>query len=266
MRNTLLIINLLFTFSGFSQTTYEIKDFEKSEIPKVFSTEWRILNSSNKCFSIIANNDNIQVTKRTYSPILEYLLPEGKLIAIDKGEWGGGLYYKPNDTINKSFSVNGVERKLKDTKWFPDSSLNKLTKSTLSIMGGNIMSVFSFNGSLYFMDALAHMGTNKGVLYKIEQQNDSFLISKVIDFDNAPRVVYPIDDTIFVATFDRFYTINKEMEKTLIFKDLFWYGLGPFSITPIGNTYVYLGLAGGFAKINLLKKDLELYKYKYIKE
>ncbi|HEY6142658.1 MAG TPA: hypothetical protein VIV55_04410 [Flavobacterium sp.] len=266
MRNIFFLINILFTFSGFCQTNYSIKDFKKSPLPKVLSTEWYALCNSENDFSIVAKNDTIQITQSIYSSNFEYNLPEGKLIAINLGEWGGGLYYKPNDTINKHFSVNGIEQELKNDGRggiiiFRDNPLNKLLKSTLLLKGGNIRSIFSFNGSLYLMEGLAHMGSSYGALYKMEQKNDSFSISKLIDFDDAPMAVCPLDDSILVATLDRFYIINKKMEKTLIFKDLFWFGLYPNSIARIKNKYAYIGMRDGFAKIDLKKKNLEFYKY-----
>lgn len=260
MRNIIFTINILLTFSSFSQTTYSIKDFKKSTFPKVSSSEWYALCNSDNNFSIITNDDTLKISKSKFSDNFEYLMPEGKLIAFNMGEWGGGLYYKPNDTINKHFSVNGIEAKLNSDGLIIDP-LNELTEGTIRLKGGNIMSVFLFNDSLYFMEGLAHMGLSYGALYKMEQQNDSFLITKVIDFDDAPMAICSLADTILVATLDRFYTLNKKMEKTLIFKDLFWYGLAPNSIALIENKYAYIGMRGGFAKINLSKKNLEFYKY-----
>ena len=41
-----------------------------------------------------------------YNPVFKFPITEGTLLAINKGEWGGGLFFKPNDST-KNYYVNG---------------------------------------------------------------------------------------------------------------------------------------------------------------
>ncbi len=58
----------------------------------------------------------------------------------------------------------------------------------------------------------------------------------------------------------RFYILYDSAKK-LIFGHSFWLGLNPNSIATI-NESIYVGMMGGYAKINIKKNELSFYQFK----
>src|SRR6186997_2386997 len=104
----ILLLSLLLSGSSLCYgQEYSLKDFEECEIPKINSKEWFALNHlTDKEFVFSLDSGKIQISKYKYLPYTQYDMKCGKLIGVNMGEFGGGLYYKPTDST-KEFFVNG---------------------------------------------------------------------------------------------------------------------------------------------------------------
>ncbi len=108
---TLLIISL--SLACFGQT-YDIKDFEEVPAPKYYSKEWYGFNGSKWEFSPEIIKGKLIIKDFKYEPAKDHLLPFGALWTINLGEFGGVLYYQPNDTSQNVININGKTDTLKN--------------------------------------------------------------------------------------------------------------------------------------------------------
>ena len=263
----ILLLSLL--LSGFSLCygqDYSLKDFEECEIPKINSEEWFVFNHlTDKEFVFSLDSGKIQISKSKYVPYTQYDIKSGKLIGVNMGEFGGGLYYKPTDST-KAFFVNGENGKDIYPDWLRDlmvpesNPISKIVKNCNLLQSGNVQFIFTFNDSIYFLGGLAHMGINFGSLFALKCNADSFFISTVLDLDEAPSAMSIHRDFIYLATSKGFYMIDKTLNKKTIFDNLFWYGLYPTSVVVLDEQNVFVTIRGGYVKINPQEKKLKLYK------
>ncbi|MEO8820097.1 MAG: hypothetical protein ABI374_04585 [Ginsengibacter sp.] len=248
---------------------YSLNDFEESPIPKSGSQEWHSLNNAtDREFTFSFDSGLLKISKAVYSSHVEYILKNGKLIGVDMGEFGGGLYYKPNDTLQNRIFVNEVDGKNIQPRWFgglmvPRSNrIQEVLKNSFLLQSGNIKFIFSFNDSVYSMGGLAHMRFKGGYIFKIRNKGDSFYISHILNLDDAPAAMSIHDDHIYVATSGGFFILDKKLNKKVIFNTIFWEGLYPTSVVVIDDKNIYVTFRGGYAKINSLNKEIHFYKAK----
>jgi hypothetical protein len=248
------------------------KYFVKKTIPAKESTEWYRLNNDwqNEIEASIISGE-IHFSKAHYKTkrAIEYHLREGTLLAIGMGELGGALFYEPNDTNQKSLYVNG-KLSVRITNELPsqlgvffdaEGFVAKSIRGKIKLCNEIIKSIFLYNNDIYFVTSYMNITDNSGSLFKFKIQNDSCLISKVIDFDDAPVATTVYGNNIFITTyngFQKFYNNKNE----IIFTNLSWGGLLPNSIACLDEENIFVGLNGGYAKINLIKKEFEFYEYK----
>lgn len=268
LQQTILLTIFLFSISFCFSQTYSLSDFEKCEIPKPDSKEWYDFNhASSKEFVFTLNTGKIQITKYKYVPHKEFNIPNGKLISVNMGEFGGGLYYKPKDTTKTVF-INGKNSNDIKPRWFggldvPKSNpITNILKGAKLIQSGNIEFVFRFNDSIRLLGGLAHMTLNSGSIQTLSYNNNSFIISKASSLKDAPSAMYVFKNNIYLAGNKGFYIIDKNLKIKTIFDDLFWYGLYPTSVLVIDRQTVYVTIRGGYVKINPENKKLILYKAK----
>lgn len=261
----LILLNVGFCFGQ----NYSLNDFEESPIPKSGSQEWYSLNNStDKKFTFSFDSGLLKVSKAVDSSQVEYNLKNGKLIGVDMGEFGGGLYYKPNDTLQNKIFVNGVDGKNIQPRWFgglmvPRSNpIHKVLKNSFLLQSGNVQFIFSFNDSLYLMGGLAHMGISDGDIFKIRNMGDSFYISHLLHLDDAPAAMAVHNNQMYVATSGGFFILDKNLNKKVIFNNIFWEGLYPTSVVVIDDKNIYVTFRGGYAKFNSLNKQIHFYKAK----
>ncbi|WP_417939270.1 hypothetical protein [Flavobacterium sp. RS13.1] len=262
-----LLISLLNISFSFSQS-YSLKDFEVSKIPKMDSKEWYDLNhSSDKTFVFSLESGKIKIEKYQYSPHVEYDIPSGKLIAVNMGEFGGGLYFKPKDTTQTVY-VNGKNAKEIKPRFFgglmipDDNPIHNFIKDSKLLQSGNFQFIFGFNDSIYLLGGLAHMSLNFGNLFSLRNENESFFISETLKLDDAPSAMCVHKNFIYIAGNKGFYILDKNLQKTTLFNDLFWYGLYPASVVVLDEKNVFVTIRGGYVKINTVDKKLQFYKAK----
>ena len=197
--------------------------------PKVGSKEWYLLNHNLNEFQVKIVEDKVVVEKKV-RPKCNLDLPDGALIGIDKGEWGGELKFVPTDT----------------------------TKETIKIKDGNIRFLFTFKEKIYFIEGLAHLGYSGGALFELDTSANNFSYKKRIDFDDAPQAFTIYRDKLLIVTFEGFCVVEN-FEKEILFKDTFWSSLYPNSIAVFDEENVFVGIRGGIVKLDLTTKTFTFF-------
>jgi len=267
MKKLLLLAFLFISVSTYAQVC-PVSDFTETPAPQVNSPVWPKSGwETHQAFSVSIIAGKLQIKKSNFisdPDTVSYNIPGGQLFAHDGGEWGGDLYFIPNDTTSNLY-VDGKKAAL-IKKFFTLNAFKKTLKKLydtphINVMGGNIRCIFSYKDSLFFMEGLAHMGINQGAIYKIQFQNNNFQIEKMLDFDDAPRIISVYNKQLCVVTMKRFYII-KNWKKDLILNNIWGYGFYPNSIAVLDSRNIYVGTIDGYAKIDVKTKRLTFYKYK----
>ena len=118
--------------------------------------------------------------------------------------------------------------------------------------------VFQLQGQVYFLEGLAHMGISSGALYRITGQGPAFTFVKVVDFTDAPETVAVVGQDLFIAQFQGFTVVSSRQAKVLLEKT-FWAGLYPNSVAVFPGGKVYIGLRGGYMRVNRQSKSLAFF-------
>jgi hypothetical protein len=259
---TLIIIFLCFNCKG---QTYSQSNFSFYPTPLVNSDARYKLDTMKESFSVSIVGGQLRIGKNTMLSGKEYALTTGKLLLLDLGELGGGLYYKPNDTSKKIFFVNGkpenVNNQLENYDWILKKSPTKnlIKGNFLLIAGGNTQAIVPYKNDWLFIQGM-QIGTKHGRLSQLTIKKDSFIVSKIFNFEAIPTAMYIYKDKFFIITNNAFYSIEGGKEE-LVLNNLFWEGLYPNSIAVINESYIYVGMRGGYAQIDLTKKYMKFYKY-----
>ena len=228
---TLAILTLFnLTSCGHSQVIIP-KEFVETVPPKVGSNEWYSLNYSSNEFGVKIIDRKLEIKKINEVNECELSISNGKLIGVNRGEWGGKLTFVPADT----------------------------TKNSMEIKGGNIKFIFTFKDKIYFIEGLAHMGYSGGAMYELYTKNNKFTYNKLVDFDDAPEAYTIYQDKLLIATHENFYIV-KDFQKELIFQNTFWSSLYPNSIAVFDDKNVFIGIRSGIVKLDLTTKTLKFYK------
>jgi len=221
-----------FNLTSFSQTPISMsKKFVETKPPKVGSQDWFSLNYSLNEFGVKNVSGKLEIQKAKEKHRCDLKLPEGTLIAIDHGEFGGTLTFTPLDS----------------------------TKKEVRIKEGNIKFIFAYRSKIYFIEGLAHGGYSEGTMYELDTVGQSFIYKKILDFEDAPEAFAIYGDKFLIATHENFYVI-KNFQKELIFKETFWSSLYPNSIAAFDEANIFVGMRGGIVKIDLITKLFKFYK------
>ena len=98
---TALTLLTYFSLPSLGQTNITIpKDFIETITPKVWSKEWYSLNYSRNEFEVSVDIKKVKEINRW-----ELKLTGGTLIGINRGEWGGQLTFKPDDTTKEAVDI-----------------------------------------------------------------------------------------------------------------------------------------------------------------
>lgn len=265
---TYLFFSLLLISKSFGQSLTK-EDFIEIEPPAKGTSEWVKLNhNTEKPIKVLIDRGilKLELTKETYGDT-HCQLPNGFLLSKNGGEFGGGLFYKPNDKTIKQIIVNGeiINKRVRPNYNNLISESIKETEKELeyfSLPGGNINSFFKFKDTLYFTNGLAHMGFNHGALTKLNIfQKDEFSIVKVLDLEGAPMSETIINDTIIFVTHDGLLVV-KEFQKIINLKKQFWSSLYPNSVAYLDEKNLYIGMRGCYAKIDLTTHTIKCFKLK----
>ena len=222
----------LFAFTSCGQTGVTIpKEFVETVPPKPESDEWFPLNYSQNEFGVKIIDGKLDIKKVREVNICELKITGGSLAGINRGEWGGQLTFKPEDTAKKE----------------------------VVIKRGNIKFIFNFKNKVYFIEGLAHMSYSGGAIFELNTENNYFTFTKLVDFEDAPEAFTIYKDKFLIATHENFYTVQ-DFKKELIFKDTLWSSLYPNSIAVLDDKNVFIGIRSGIVKLDLTDKTLKFYK------
>jgi hypothetical protein len=222
----------LFAITSCGQTTVTVpKEFVETVPPKAGSEEWYPLNYSHNEFGVKIIDGKLDIKKVREVNKCDLKITGGKLIGINRGEWGGQLTFQPEDT----------------------------TKKAVDIKRGNIKFIFNFKDKVYFIEGLAHMSYSGGAIFELNTTNNNFTFTKLVDFDDAPEAFTIYKDKFLIATHENFYIVQ-DFKKELVYKETFWSSLYPNSIAVLDDKNVFIGMRSGIVKIDLTDKTLKFYK------
>jgi hypothetical protein len=225
MRN-ILLLTLFISLVTYAQPKIEIPvNYKQIEIPKDYSEDYRKLNYAED-FSIYLKDNKIEIFKTPRKKDSELKFKNGLLIGSDHGEWGGKLVYKSAD-------------------------------KEISIKDGNIISIFEYKEKVYFLEGLAHMNTNYGEIYEVENTKDKFTYKKVLELPDEPEAFEIFNNKIYIATYENFLIIdNWKIEKKI---KGFWGSLYPNSLIIENDNHIFMGIRGGIVELKPKDKIIKLY-------
>jgi hypothetical protein len=214
--------------------SYSEADFKRTKPPLYSTDEWYALNVSTDEFSVFNKNGQLEITKAGGDTNTQFKLPKGRLIGIDRGEFGGALKYIPNCK----------------------------PKEAIQIKSGNVKLIFQYHDSIYFFEGLAHLTINNGALYRLDTANTTFTYTGIVGFEDAPEAFAIYNNQILIASHESFYILHNGLKKEVVLRNTFWRSLYPNSIAVIDEKHVYIGIRSGYVKLNLKTKELTFYKYR----
>lgn len=211
--------------------TYALASFRETPPPPIGSAAWSKLNYAPDY--AVKNVAGVLVIEKS-SPGNSCMLrtPDGTFLGRDQGEWGGQLLFQP------------------PTKRF----------KPVLIKEGNVRFLFQANGQTYFLEGLAHMNLNTGALYQITGKAPAFTWVKLVDFEDAPQAFAVVGSDVYIAQSEGF-AILRNLRKEVILEDTFWGGLYPNSVAVFNNDEVYIGMRGGYVRLNTKTKAIQFFQY-----
>jgi hypothetical protein len=248
---------------------FPLSDFSPARIPQVYDSGWYQLNNSKYEIKVEWKDGAARISRWKYSPEVDYSLPgKGSLMGVNMGEFGGGLYYKPADSLDSVFYVNGKPGPTQQSFFrglmIPLANpLHQRLKGYSRIANGNVLGIFQYKDSLFYLDGLAHMGVVIGGLYSLVVKSDSFAIARVADLGDCPRAYLADESRLWIVTMQGLLVVeNGQVDRIL--GHVFWNGLYPNSICLDPKGTLYVGLRGGYAKVD--EKTWHVLFFKYNKD
>ena len=233
-RPTLFLFCLLACLVGQAQE-FPLSDFSPARIPQVYDSDW-------------------------------YQLPgNGALMGVNMGEFGGGLYYKPADSSHPVFYVNGkpgptAQSFFRGLMVPPTNPIQQRLKGYSLIANGNVVGIFQYKDSLFYLDGLAHMGLTIGRLYSLIVKRDSFTIARVADLGDCPMAYLADGPRLWIVTMQGLLLVENGQENQIL-SHVFWEGLYPNSICMDATGTLYVGLRGGYAKVDVKTRQVMFFHF-----
>jgi hypothetical protein len=152
---------------------------------------------------------NLKEIKR-YSYVKK--VPDGFLVGLNKGEFGGGLYFINSD------GLSGYE-------------MGKFL---------NIRSIFEHNWTIFSIEGLAHLGVNRGQIIQIFKEDNLWKYKTLTQLIEAPTLITDYNDEKIIVTSQYILKFRKDLVVTEILKSpMYWGMLYPSSIIIDHNDYLY---------------------------
>lgn len=175
-------------------------------------------------------NRKLKIQKKDFSFTCELQLLNGKLIGVDRGEWGGSLTFLPADTL----------------------------KSRVEIRSGNITFIFKYKNKIYFIDGYAFMGESYGVLCELYTNDNKFTSKMLIKFGDTPVAFKIYKNKFFVATNEKLYII-KDFKYEKVIRYPLWLDFSSKSIAIFKDKYVFFKVRTGIVRVDLKSNILNHY-------
>jgi hypothetical protein len=228
------ILFFIFVFTGSIRAqTYPLSDFVETVLPKPNSPQREGIFRSGFDFKASIEWGKLKIrhyTTTRYDGDSEILAGDGRLMGIDSGEFGGELRF-----------VDGQD-------------------NITVIKKGNISFLFEYKHEVYFIESLLHGSINYGALFKVIVQDDGYSYKKILDFDDAPRVMCIANGDILVASISTFYRIHN-LQKEKLFPDLLAEDFLPTSLASTDAAHVYMGVTAGYVQMDLINKTYKFFRY-----
>lgn len=152
------------------------------------------------------------------------LIEKGNLVVIEKGEWGGALYYYPENNI----------------------------ESRYKIIDANIVDIYKMNGRYYAIESDVYGGK----ILELRKKFGKYSAKEILALNDRPYAISEVEkSTFYLVTNDELLKIVDNRIEDVILSNAFWSGLYPSSI--INDQYIYIGMRGGVAKVNLNNKEIQ---------
>ncbi len=224
-----IMLLLLSTKFCIGQTFDDIDFIEKkeSDLPKFGHGDLHdYIANSNTSFAVKSENKELFVHKYIEKNSCEFILPNGKLVGEDLGEWIGTL------------------------KFIPFGS----TKKEVLIIKENVTLIFEYKNEIYFGSGLNHKSFHSGALYKLDTLNGNFKSTKYIDFDYPPDAYTVQNDSLLIAIAGTLFIFSDNKKTTLSLE-----GIAINSIVLMDDKTLFMGMKGGYAKLDLITKEKTYY-------
>ena len=154
---------------------------------------------------------------------------DGYLVGLNKGEFGGGLYFIKPD------GLNGYE------------------------MAGylNIHNIFEYNSKYFAIEGLAHLGGQRGQIIEIFKVDTVWKYKSLTSLVEAPALITDYNNEKIIVTSQYILKFSKDFKVSEILKSPFYWGmLYPSSIL-IDKSDIYLAMRKGVLKIKTFDKQPE---------
>lgn len=220
-----------------------------------------------KHFVVDMVDGRLHITRQVSSSVKTYPVAGGSLIALNVGEWGGGLYYKPDDTTCTGLIVNQKmvpilrkERYSMVSMLLSDPNF-KLNDAPLASIhdNGNASAITPFKGSLLVGIGHFSFTDDEGSLLMVTRTEDGFTTEKLMDLGDAPVAITTNKDKIYIATNKGLVVVdNGQVTLKLPWvSDRFWV----YNMAMKDERHIYMGLEKGYAKLDIITKKFTIYNY-----
>lgn len=234
------------------------EEFEETSLEMEFDRKFLAILNHSDDFSVEVSDDELIVKRNknyVFKPDFQlFKTKKGILVGIDRGEFGGSLYFYPNE---KDALKDFEEDKLND---FCFNYKKYLVKED------NTNFIFEFLAKLYFTTGLAHMGFDNGELFQLHiTDNNEVFYRQIADLYSSPNEFLIIDNKILFVTHESLLLFENNELTTLIEHPIFA-DTYPNSIAIYDEENIFVGMRGGFLKVDLIVNNFIFYKYKNIED
>ena len=147
--------------------------------------------------------------------------PDGYLVGLDKGEFGGGLYFVKPDGLD-SYQITDYL---------------------------NIRSIFEYEGRYFALEGLAHLGIQEGQIIEIIREDAIWKYKSLTRLIDAPALIADYKDGKVIVTSQYILKFGGDLKVTQILKSPFYWGMLYPSSLLIDNNDLYLAMRQGVLKI-----------------
>ncbi|HTF04325.1 MAG TPA: hypothetical protein VK826_09870 [Bacteroidia bacterium] len=209
-----------------------LTSFHETKLPAYGTGNLYDLNHSPLSFDVSNVADTLAVTRTprsSRSPGIEFILPQGKLVGTDHGEWIGSLKFTPADT----------------------------TRDSIEILRANILFIFQCEKQIYIVEGLEHMGESHGTLFRLDTLNGIFTLVTIQHFDSAPDACAVQNDSIFLLAGSALFLVHDSVKEVVGS-----FNFDPTSIAMTDARTMYIGMHGAYARFDLVSKQIVYFVYK----
>jgi len=146
-------------------------------------------------------------------------VPGGRLGADNRGEFGGSIWWQPDDS------------------------------SEISLGPANLLAFVPMPHELLGLEGLAHMGTNYGRVLRFVRRADGWRVDTILQLGEAPSAYTLVPpDSLFVVTTGHLLVIHGSTVRP-VYETRLWWLTAPSSLVRDPSGDVYIGMRWGVAHL-----------------